>query len=126
VKSRRPTVKSLWPGVVLAASGASFLVAAKRRAKSEPQPPTGGGRIFDLPKPVAVAVAERRRLDERRRVADRREHDIDGVVGRVLRGSERRQVADRRSGSDRRARSLANGTPARETWWPSSREEQRR
>jgi hypothetical protein len=113
VKSRRPTVKSLWPGVVLAASGASFLVAAKRRAKSEPQPPTGGGRIFDLPKPVAVA--ERRRLDERRRVPDRREHDIDGVVGRVLRGSERRQAADRRSGSDRRARSLANGTPARET-----------
>jgi hypothetical protein len=92
--------------VALAAGGASFLVAARRKAMVEPPALTDDARAVDLP--------ERRRLDERRRTTDRRVHDIEGVVGRVLRGSERRQVPDRRSGNDRRARTLANGGPERE------------
>jgi hypothetical protein len=103
VKSTRRRAKSLWPGVALAAGGASFLVAARRKANVEPLPLTDDVRSVDLP--------ERRRLDERRRATDRRVHDIDGVVGRVLRGSERRQVPDRRSGNDRRARTRATGGP---------------
>jgi len=73
----------MWVALGISAAEAASLVVAARRW---------------------LSFVDRRTSSERRSSADRRLQEADGVVGRVLRGSERRSGNDRRSGTDRRQR----------------------